>query len=72
MEHTKEFTRLGIAYAEIKLEQVRVQYHQYARKNIQRLRDIFGELASPMDRLRVLLDDLWPNGASLFNNELIL
>ncbi|CDG96850.1 Prolyl 4-hydroxylase, alpha subunit [Xenorhabdus bovienii str. puntauvense] len=65
--HAKEFTRLGIAYAEIKSEQVRVEYHQHARQNIQRVRDVFGELASPMDRLRVLLDDLWSQGASLLN-----
>lgn len=69
--HAKEFTRLGISYAEIKNDDVRIAYHANALKNIQRLRNLFGTKLSPIDRFRVLLDDIWPTGAHLLsvNNE---
>ncbi|KLU14500.1 MULTISPECIES: 2OG-Fe(II) oxygenase [Xenorhabdus] len=65
--HAREFTRLGIAYAEIKTDEIRQEYHQQAIKNIQRIRDIFGELASPIEHFRTLLDDIWPEGAHLLS-----
>ncbi|MDC9593966.1 2OG-Fe(II) oxygenase [Xenorhabdus sp. IM139775] len=65
--HAQEFTRLGIAYAEIKTDEVRQEYHQQAIKNIQRIRGIFGDLASPIDNFRTLLDDIWPEGARLLS-----
>jgi hypothetical protein len=65
--HATEFTRLGIAYAEIRSDEVRSAYHQHALANIQRVRTLFGDLASPIDRLRTLLDDVWPDGARLLS-----
>ncbi|CAB3759068.1 2OG-Fe(II) oxygenase [Paraburkholderia solisilvae] len=65
--HATEFTRLGIAYAEIRSDEVRRAYHQHAPGNIQRVRRLFGDLASPVDRLRTLLDDVWPEGARLLS-----
>ncbi|WP_426575374.1 2OG-Fe(II) oxygenase (plasmid) [Xenorhabdus stockiae] len=67
LNHAREFTRLGIAYSEIKTEEIRKEYHQQAIKNIQRVRDIFGDLVSPIDRFRTLLDDIWPEGAHLLS-----
>ena len=65
--HAAEFTRLGIAYAEVRSEEVRQAYHRHARANIERVRTLFGELASPVDRFRTLLDDAWPEGARLLS-----
>ena len=65
--HATEFTRLGIAYAEIQSDEVRREYHEQAANNIRRVRALFGDLASPMDRLRILLDDIWPEGAHLLS-----
>ncbi|MGK8778563.1 2OG-Fe(II) oxygenase [Burkholderia cenocepacia] len=65
--HATEFTRLGIAYAEIRSDEVRRAYHAHALDNIQRVRTLFGELASPVDRFRTLLDDTWPEGARLLS-----
>jgi hypothetical protein len=65
--HATEFTRLGIAYAEVRSDEVRRAYHQHALANIQRVRTLFGELASPIDRFRTLLDDVWPEGARLLS-----
>ncbi|MCQ4384017.1 hypothetical protein NO136_19295, partial [Clostridioides difficile] len=50
--HAVEFTRLGIAYAEVRSDEVRQAYHRHARANIERVRTLFGELASPVDRFR--------------------
>jgi hypothetical protein len=65
--HALEFTRLGIAYAEVRSEEVRTAYHQHARDNIYRIRALFNELASPIDRFRTLLDDVWIEGARLLS-----
>ena len=65
--HAAEFTRLGIAFSEVRSEKLRNAYHRDALINIRRIRRLFGELASPIDRFRVMLDDAWPAGAHLLS-----
>ncbi len=65
--HAKEFTRLGMAYAEIQNETDRERYHNLALHNMQMIRACFSSLVSPSDLLRLTLDDIWPTGASLLN-----
>ena len=65
--HAKEFTRLGIAYAEIENDEVRTAYHEAAIRNIQKVRNLFSPGISPIDRLRILLDDMWSEGANLLS-----
>jgi hypothetical protein len=65
--HANQFIRLGIAYSEVRSEETRKLYHDTASENIHRLRAIFGDLASPIDKLRNMLDEIWPGGAHLLN-----
>ncbi len=65
--HAREFTRLGIAYAEVKSEAVRSAYHQSARANIQRVRSLFTPYLSPIDEFRLRLDEAWPRDAHLLD-----
>jgi hypothetical protein len=67
LTHAKEFTRLGIAYAEIKSDEMRNEYHRCARENIERVRELFTDLSCPVDRFRILMDDVWPPGANLLS-----
>ncbi|EIK94835.1 prolyl 4-hydroxylase, alpha subunit [Pseudomonas sp. M47T1] len=65
--HAREFTRLGIAYAEVKTDEVRQAYHEAARANIQRVRTAFKPYVSPIDEFRLCLDEAWPRGAHLLD-----
>jgi len=65
--HAREFTRLGIAYAEVKSDEIRSAYHDAARANIQRVRSAFSPYLSPIDEFRLRLDEVWPRGAHLLD-----
>lgn len=60
-----EFVRIGKAYIEIQDERSRAEYHAQAPGTIRRIRELFRPLASPIDELRPLLDETWPQGAHL-------
>ncbi len=57
--------RLGLAHFEIDSVERFNEYHDNAAKNTMRIRELFEPFISPIDKLRVTLDDIWPAGANL-------
>lgn len=60
--------RVGMAFYETDLDPCRVeQYYNLARKNISIAREIFNPYLSPIDKLRVELQEIWVAGANIEN-----
>ncbi len=57
--------RLGIAHFEIDSAATLEKYYDKATSSIRELRKIFSPYLSPMDHLRLLLEEVWPAGAIL-------
>ncbi|MFC9437461.1 2OG-Fe(II) oxygenase [Nocardia sp. NPDC057030] len=64
-----QFRRIGHAFSETGTEAGRTAYFDEARHNIDRLRDIASPYSYPADDIRLLLDEIWPAGASLLRRD---
>ncbi|MFI6169880.1 2OG-Fe(II) oxygenase [Nocardia sp. NPDC051052] len=64
-----QFRRIGHAFSETSTEDGRGQYFDEARRNIDRLRAIASPYSYPADDIRLLLDEIWPSGASLLRRD---
>lgn len=65
LTQAKEFGRLGIAFSETNDATSRSRYHREASCGIRRIREIAMPFFSPIDELRLLLDERWRWGANL-------
>ena len=65
LDNQTEYVRVGKAFIEVKNDSDREVYHQVALHNIQFIRQAFKPFASPVDELRLLLEEIWPAGARL-------
>ena len=65
LDASTPYVRIGKGLIEIKNETDRAHYHEVALDNIRLIRNSFKPYASPIDQLRLLLDEVWPTGAKL-------
>ena len=65
LQHAKEFERIGHAYSEISTVEQKNHYHLNAKKHIEIIKDFFPIGNYPIDKFQLLLNQYWPNGASI-------
>lgn len=61
----KEIGRIGLAHFEVNNTEKFNEYHNNAASNTARLRNIFEPYFSPVDKLRLLLEETWSAGAGI-------
>lgn len=66
-EGVGKFQDVGMAYFEIESKEDKEKYYQTRLDSIQTLRKAFDPYLSPIDKVRLILDEQWPLGASLMN-----
>lgn len=60
-----KLARIGMAHFEIDSAESNKKYHDFAIQRIQNLRSMFKPYLSPIDELRLMLEEIWPHGAVL-------
>lgn len=66
-EGVGKFKNIGMAYFEAENGDQRAIYYQEKLKNLDSVRHVFHPYLSPIDKVRVMLDEQWPQGANLMN-----
>lgn len=66
-EGVGKFQNLGMAYFEVQDIESKKCYYKQALPSITQIRKLFEPYLSPTDKIRIMLDEQWNQGASLLN-----